>query len=352
MSDLRQACDRCHDKKLRCPKLPGSLTCGRCAKAAVPCTFSPPTRPPFTHHHAQPLAWPDTTDFHQQMNSVTSHFDPSFAGFPAVFASPDSNTVTEGEAAPPQPSQDDASTPDETSQLADLMVALDGVTRVLPQNKIRHLSREHVQQWADHMQQSFGLQSTLEHILKYSQRLVTLYPLVLEAAAPKPDPVDLDNVCSVPDCVHNYSSPQLTPPWPSPSPSLDHALLNLLLACHIKLLDIIDILIDNGRFCGHVTSYLPGDSEPKFDIPLARIGSFVAPAGAAASMFICMLVELHALLVAKSGDLASLAASSVTSSRESQVVSLQCEILQDRTNSIMDELSKFKDYMLKRGMVR
>ena len=44
MADLRQACDRCHSKKLRCTKTPDTLVCVRCLKAGVPCIFSPPTR--------------------------------------------------------------------------------------------------------------------------------------------------------------------------------------------------------------------------------------------------------------------------------------------------------------------
>ena len=38
---LRAACDRCHNQKLRCPKVSSSGTCGRCAKAQVQCSFSP-----------------------------------------------------------------------------------------------------------------------------------------------------------------------------------------------------------------------------------------------------------------------------------------------------------------------
>ena len=345
MTDLRQACDRCHDKKLRCPKLPGVSSCSRCAKAGAPCIYSPPTRATLAHHHAQSplLSWSTSTDF-DQINGLASHFDPSFINFSGAFPSPNPEPFQQQQqqqqeeghgVVPPPHNGNGASDSDVTAQLAELMVGIDGICRALPGN-VHHASKGDVHLWADRVRQLLDLRTNLEHILNYCQQLASLYPPALQSAVAIGS---VDDACSVPDCLHGYYAKSHEA---DPSPSLDYALLGLLQACHLKLITAVEALVECGRFCRHVTSDIPKDREPKFDLPVARIGSFVAPTGVAASMFYSMLEELQAILAAKNRDLSSLAASVKPCLREVQVLSLQCDIIGDRTKAAMDEMNGFK----------
>lgn len=277
-----------------------------------------------------------------QMNGLTPHFDPSFIDFSGGFPSPNSEPIQQQEEhgiVPPPHNGNGASDSDVTAQLAELMVAIDGICHGLPAN-VRHASKKNVHQWADRMRQLLDLRTNLEHILNYCQQLVNLYPPALQSAVAISS---VDDACSVPDCLHGYCAESHEA---GPSPSLDYALLGLLQACHLKLITVIESVVECGRLCRHVTSDMPKDREPEFDIPVTRIGSFVAPAGVAASMFISMLDGLQALLAAKNRDLSSLAASVEPRLREAQVLSLQCDIIGDRTKAMMDEMSGFKKLAL------
>ncbi|KAE8387927.1 hypothetical protein BDV23DRAFT_185928 [Aspergillus alliaceus] len=55
----RQACDRCHDLKLRCHRAPNGGDCSRCVKAGATCVFSPSNRgrrPTSLHNKTTPSA--------------------------------------------------------------------------------------------------------------------------------------------------------------------------------------------------------------------------------------------------------------------------------------------------------
>jgi hypothetical protein len=273
-----------------------------------------------------------------QMNGLTSHFDPSFINLSGAFPSPNSEPFQQQEehgVVPPQHNGNGASDSDVTARLAELMVGIDGIRRALPAH-VRHVSKRDVHQWADRIRQLLDLRTNLEHILIYCQQLVNLYPPALQSAVAIGS---VDDACSIPDCLHDHYAKSHEA---DPSPSLDYALLGLLQACHLKLIAVIETLVECGRFCCHVTSDLPKDRGPNFDIPTARIGSFVAPAGVAASMFMSMLAELQALLASKNRDLSSLAVSVKPPLREAQALSLQCDIIGDRTKGMMDAMNEFK----------
>ncbi|KAM0245867.1 hypothetical protein ACHAQJ_010425 [Trichoderma viride] len=331
--DLRQACDRCHDKKLRCPRSPGSLCCTRCTKANVTCVFSPPTRPlryPVNHNNNGGVGfdWPDLMILEQQ--HPQEH---------------------QGQQTPSQAFETPAQTIPE--RLAALLSALDRMLQALPSSlDMHHVPRQHLRNYADNVGDNFDLQSTLDSLLHQAQHLASLYPEATSASINKRTTApESDAICTVPDCIHQDRTSLHT----TPLPKLDQALLNLLMACHIRLLDIMDTLAEHGQMCAFMVATLPPDYDPKFAVPEIRVGSFVAPTNTAASMLLSVLLELQAVLVDRIKDMSAAVAQvrdMPGAAREAKVVGLQCEILQERAENTLEELTNFRKSLVSARLLR
>ncbi|KAH8655929.1 hypothetical protein BGZ61DRAFT_434685 [Ilyonectria robusta] len=343
MADLRQACDRCHDKKLRCPKQPGSLICSRCAKATVPCIFSPPTRSLLRNGTVGDSQQPDLAAFDW---SSLLEFDQVCNNSPNGDAVQSANPFVTT-----PPVSDNADTPSlsNTSELANLMVSLDRIHSDFPLSYIhRHMSVEMVKQISQSAAARFDMQSTIELLLQQGQQLALLYPPVLKKAHRHVNRPPEDSQCTISDCMHHLRQ-SLRPRSP---PILDHSLLNLLIACHLRLLDIFDNLMDHSRVCAHVFSTLPKDSEPNFDIPEIRIGSFVAPRDSAATIMITMLVELHSSLEARCQEMSEMVISAAgETSLESRALSLQCEALALRSVGTLADMKGLRTKLFSSGIL-
>ncbi|KND93814.1 Transcription factor ACEII [Tolypocladium ophioglossoides CBS 100239] len=299
MEDLRQAGDRCHDKKLRCPKPPGAINCSRCARANVPCIFSPPTRPLRPGSHSVPFDW---------------------SSFPALDL-----------ATPPQPTSDTPLAGTATAKLAEILVALDRIWRLLSSQESHQDVQRQLGQCADDVGSA---------VLKLSVRHVH----VTESARAD------EGEAILPDCGH----PNGILNERSRLPSFDHAMLNLLLACHLRLLDVLDSLAVLAQTCANLASSLP-DYDPKFDVPEIRIGSFIAPKNTAASIFISMVLDLHILLMDKSRKLVAILSSpgaNTALTREAEMIGLQFDILRDRADATLQEMEKLKDHLVSAGVLR
>lgn len=327
MSDLRQACDRCHDKKLRCQRAPGAPTCGRCSKANAVCIFSPPTRALRPEPQHVPFDWSSLLQLDQSQVP-----DPGFAPTPAQSSSNASDGTEPGVAA----------------QLADMTVSLDGIWNRLKSQNFHHASPEQLRHYVDKLSNELGLHLTLEQLLLHSQRLVELYADATKAAIQAIAPPESDEACVIPDCIHreHASLRDIVPR------SADIALINLLLACHNRLLDVFIALAEHGKMCSNMVSACPPDYEPQFDIPQLRMGAFVAPKDAAASMLLSMLIELHERLMSKNVALSSaVSLLSVGVPKQVQMVNLLCEVLQERSTIILSEYEALKNKLLRPGLV-
>ncbi|KAF4451520.1 hypothetical protein F53441_5529 [Fusarium austroafricanum] len=326
MSDFRQACDRCHSKKLKCTKIPASSFCTRCVKAGVPCLFSPPTRS---------LRHPDNVAFDW---SVLGLDEPIPDPVPAIIID---NLMT----TPPVSEDVEAPQParvTEVSQLTDLMAGLDRLQSTFPTSERQHLS---IHELSDFMKIcKFELGAFLEELLQRSQKLVHLYPQVLKRLEPK------DMTCDAPDCIHNSqqqssrSRSQL---------SIDQSLINLLIACHLRLLDLFDMIVNHGRMCAHAAPLLPDDHVHKFDIPEIKIGSFVAPQVSAASMMIAMVIELQHSLNTRAQQLQETVSSAAGhESKAAKILGLQCESLQERASDTLTDLCALRDNLMRLGVIK
>ncbi|KAF4966491.1 hypothetical protein FSARC_5832 [Fusarium sarcochroum] len=335
MADLRQACDRCHSKKLRCTKILGSIVCTRCVKAGVSCLFSPPTRSLRQPDHAafdwSPMLGLDEPaidpipipDIHQDVNPGIN-LDHLMTA-PPVSADVDSAPSTQGT---------------EVFQLTDLMAALDRLQHQFPTSERQHLSRREMKEFMDSCK--FDLGAFLEELLQLSQKLLRLYPSVLKRLEPE------DNTCNAPDCIHNSQQFLRT----GPGLSIDQPLIHLLLACHLRLLELFENIVNHGRMCAHAIPLMPKDHEPTFDIPEIRIGSFVAPKVSAASMMIAMIIELQSSLNMRAQQLHDTVSSAVGhESRAAKILGLQCESLKEHAVTTLTDLYSLKDSLLKLGLI-
>lgn len=262
-------------------------------------------------------------------------------------SAPSSNT----QVLPPSPPTQDGSSSgaDETTRrLTSAIIDLDALGQRLAPARNHHVPKEHIQQWADQLRDEINLRSALEGILTHTQGLTSLYSNIEELTSPEHgSPPDHDDNCQVPNCIHDNEH-QL------PDAPGHYAMVNLLLTSHLKLIDTLDILIRCSRTCSHVVMSLPKSQEPRFDIPEIRIGSFVAPEGAAASLFTTMLHQLLSDLQGKNKGLSAQlsARNDLRGSREVRVVGLQSEIIRDRTSGILDELQRVKTEMINLGIIR
>lgn len=324
MAELRSACDRCHEKKLRCTKILGSVVCGRCVKAGVSCVFSPPARS--LRQHDNTFDWPPMLELDNQ----------AFDSLGNVGANPP--TVT-----PPVSDETDPTPAGPVSQLANLMVSLDRLQQDFASPAQHHVSAYQAKDISQSLAAKFNLQTTLDNLLQWAQKLSALYPEVLEQLQPEKD------TCCIPDCLHTVHGSLRTR---SQLP-FDQSTVNLLLACHLKLLSIFDSIVDHAHLCMKVTAMLPDDHEPSFDIPEIRIGSFVAPKASAASMMTAMIIELQSTLTARAQRLSDLVSSAAGSeSREAKILGLQCEGLKEHSSTTLADLHGLRDHLTKLGFIR
>lgn len=240
-----------------------------------------------------------------------------------------------------------------SERLAALLCALDRMLQAVPSSlDMHHVSRQQLREYADTVGTGFDLQSTLDSLLHHAQDLASLYSEAVPASFNKrTTAAEADALCAVPDCVHQDRTSLHT----TPLPKLDHALLNLVMACHIRLLDVMDTLAEHGRMCAFMVATLPPDYDPKFAVPEIRVGTFVAPTDTAASMLLSVVVELQTVLVARVKDLVAMVdqvKDDARAAREAKVVRLQCGILLERAESTLGEWSRFKDGLVSARLLK
>lgn len=230
-----------------------------------------------------------------------------------------------------------------SERLAALLSGLDQMLQALPSSlEMHHVPREQLRDYADNVGDNFDLQLTLDGLLHHAQNLAAIYPEATSAAFHRRTTApESDALCTVPDCIHQDRTSLHT----TPLPKLDHASLNLVMACHIRLLDVMDTLAEHGRMCAFMVATLPSDYDPKFAVPEIRVGSFIAPSNTAASMLLGVILELQTRLLERIREMSGVVAQvrdSPGAAREARVVGLQCEILQERAETTLEEMTDFK----------
>ncbi|KAI9152015.1 Transcription factor ACEII [Paramyrothecium foliicola] len=346
-ADLRQACDRCHDKKLRCPRPAGSLSCSRCAKAGASCIFSPPTRPT--------RSGPASDDRHALGSAVGSAVGSAAAGrvFPAAQLVTSVNHVPQESASiePLQRHKNVSSDSSHMERLTETMLALDRLVHQLPPPEVHHVptDMEVLLRYANSVGDRYQVDRMLEAVLDHAQRLAHLHPIVIDHALHNLNAPDPEASCTITGCVHRMHDNSAL----LPDAKIDYAILNLLMACELRLLDLLDTLIRDCRKCQLCVSLLiPLGYGPKLAVPEVRIGSVVASKATASSMVVSAIFEALIAMLSNSKDMAArLGEAASQTSREVKVLQLQCDIVKDRTQTTFAEVLKLRDELVAIGLL-
>ncbi|KAK0385100.1 hypothetical protein NLU13_7578 [Sarocladium strictum] len=313
MTDLRQACDRCHGKKLRCSKHPGAQTCTRCDRASALCVFSPPAKPVRSVPQATPC--PDWLACLTEPSAITSNAE-LLEDLPLT----------------------------DMLMLTTVLQSADQIYTNLPGEELYHVP---VAQAAEHQaraSQMLGLEDTFEKYMQALQQLELLYPIILARAATRD--IDYRDVCKVDDCHHHTRE---TPPPESRSlrpNQFDYTLIQLLLACHQRLVDIAEAVLELGAQCfDRARELTPGNMQ--FDVPDIRAGSLLISKPTAAGMWMNMLRDSLVVLQKHLRPLPDiLAAVRNPAEDEAQILNLQSKIITRRTQSGMEQLDRFRKGLL------
>lgn len=265
-SETRQACDRCHGKKLRCTRQADSDKCARCAKASTDCVFSP---------IARPYRLPHTSASASSSSGAPSDLGSDwFAGYPTR-----SQLNGNGLTGTGQDAQQGI------VALPQVITTLDTIWRNMPPADACHVSLQDIGQYLEYIAGASFVGSVLDQVLSTAQQLKHMY------SAANKDTVATENVnagqhCTTDNCVHLHPSIEK-----SSSNLVDHAALTLMAACHLRLLDILGNIAKHGKLCSEMANAMPVEERPQFPLPHMQMGSFVVPQEKMAGMIISMLVD-------------------------------------------------------------
>lgn len=241
MSNARQACDRCHGKKLKCTRQPDSSCCMRCAKSNSDCKFSPVSRPNRMPFGGESISTSSATTMDQGGNQDGDQW---FTVYPTL-----SNQINGfGSLA--------LSAPEESQGLAalpQLMATLDEIWRGLPPADACHISLQDMGQYLEYIAGATFIGSILDQVLSCAQRLRQIYPSAVTDATTARHATHhaAGTGCTTEDCIHM----QPLPPAGSSGTPIDYTALMFLAACHLRLLDIIGSVARHGKLWRWPTLY-------------------------------------------------------------------------------------------------
>lgn len=243
--------------------------------------------------------------------------------------------------------------PGKMETLAGILTALERVWTVFSSHQLRHTLQEQLSQGTDEIQLGNQTQLALEQFLNVAQKLAMNYAHIWNTALPSPqEEHDMDAF------THDQYSVEGMPGQRLGQDSLrvDLAMMYTLIACHVRVLDVIDAIVKFARACADMAPFLPPGYDPKFDVPDIRIGSFLAPRAAAASIFLTTLLELQIDLIGKAQDLRQRVKDRCSPEQEApkelELAGLQCQLLVDRATSRLEESRHLKTHVLNTGILR
>ncbi|RYP09306.1 hypothetical protein DL764_001353 [Monosporascus ibericus] len=350
---LRTSCDRCHSQKLRCPKEPGIATCTRCLKAGAQCVFSPAGPAARRAVSAVVPVCENTFSFQASVDDgMGTQFDWQQLDF--GYALPTTPEITQN--GQPETAREAASSGSSTSensrsayvrQLTTLATDLDKVYREMPAAPVAHMFGDlPFKEFVSRYTEKYDQERCLEQLFSAGQILIDIYPHVMEILPKETQAV----ICLDGDCVHLSSdvqcSNQETCQSGGMAAKLDMFLLNLLILCHSRLLDVFGNLLSHAHACAQITTAYPNDGEQKVHVPELRVGNFVASAASSSTMQAVLLTHIASVLKTHAERLGKNLAEALGNGhddKQSRMLRLQCEILEESAKSRLEELQQVRE---------
>lgn len=328
MSEVRQACDRCHTKKLKCTRQPNSISCMRCSRVNADCHFSPVTRP-----NRMP---PGGESAYSSSGAGSDLGADWFNNYPASNHLNGLLAAATGSA----PAHD---APLDMDSLPQIMSMLDKIWRGLPPAEMCHISLRDMGQHIEYIAGAAFVGSVLDQVLSVAQQLQTLYhKAVTDATASGHEAGDVG--CMTADCIHLQQGAE-----GGGTRRVDYTALTLLAACHLRLLDILDSISTHGKLCLKMADAVPLAERPQFLLPQLQMGSFVLSQDKMAGMIITMLVDQQRGLVKAAKQLAQCFPNIESQNRE--VMRRMCEVQNaaatERANTTLSEFSAMGEMFAK-----
>ncbi|KAJ3498949.1 hypothetical protein NLG97_g713 [Lecanicillium saksenae] len=319
-AETRQACDRCHGKKLKCIRQAQDPSCVRCAKASATCTFSPATRP---------TRLPQTGESTSSSSATASDWGNEwFSSYPALNQPIGSSLTGAGQDAEHG-----------IAALPQVMGTLDAIWRGMPPPDACHISLEDMGQYLEYIAGATFIGSVLDQVLSAAQKLQKMYFHAIKDGTKATS--DSNNTgCTTQNCVHLRPSGE-----PDSVNRADYTTLTLLTACHLRLLDILSSIAKHGKLCLEMANAVPPEERPQFLLPHMQMGSFVVPQEKMASMIITMLIDQQESLIKSTKQLGRYANCAEERTRASlgHMFAVQSEVLLEQATIVLNDFRAMGD---------
>lgn len=154
----------------------------------------------------------------------------------------------------------------------------------------------------------------VEDTFRLTQSLIDIYPTFLNAFLPHPTTkYSSENASWSQEGMSNarFQASQNTAPATASSsqassrPPLDHSSILLILACHMRLIDIYEALFQHMKLCFKQHGLALTRQQASLNVPQLTIGSYAPPTSAAVHMQMLLLVQFASQLLNYSTELAS-----------------------------------------------
>ncbi|RYP24352.1 hypothetical protein DL765_000616 [Monosporascus sp. GIB2] len=308
---LRTSCDRC-------PKEPGIATCTRCLKAGARCVFSPAG--PATRRAVSAVVPVCENAFSFQASvddDPDMQFDWQQLGFGcALPATPeiaqDGQPEAAREAALSGPSASEDSRSAYVRQLTALAANLDNVYREMPASPAVHMPGDRpFKEFMSRYTEKYDQERCLEQLFSAGQILIDIYPHIMEIQ-------------------------------PKETPAV------------ICLDDVFGNLLSHAHVCSHISMAYPNVGELKVYVPELRVGNFVAPASSSSTMQAILLTHIASVLKRRAEQLNRNVAEALGNGhddKQSRILRLQCEILEESAKSRLEELQQVREHLDRLGFL-
>lgn len=245
-------------------------------------------------------------------------------------------------------------------QLSALAADIDGVYNYIPPGASIHVPKDSppsklMAAWSS----TYSQTKCLEQLFVCTQRLIDVYPGATDLIFLQPDSPDDDGACGNPDCIHLQELPAAilgcVPKDDPVSRTMDTFLLNLLLVCHSRVNDIIEVMLSHVQVCAKAAaaSKIPGG--PPLEIPELRVGSFVASPESSSAMQALLLDHIASVLTNRAKNLTERVAAATedyVTTKQAQMYRLQTEVLAETAASRHGKITLIRDVMTKIGVLR